>query len=160
MLGYARRSTLHIKSIAVHRTLYLSLVRCYASQVRAPQSVELMKRMERIQRRTTKVIFDLLFIGFICDVSYSVRLEQLDLIPLCSWHEFLDLVFYLKCINGIINIHNEVLPSVLNKARATRSTNPDCLKFITPKCRTTTLCPGVREYGTFCRTSCNSEHKH
>ena len=78
MLGYARRSSLHIKSISVHRTLYLSLVRsklCYASQVRTPQSVEPMEHMERIQRRTTKFIFDLLFIDFICDVSYSVRLE-------------------------------------------------------------------------------------
>ena len=61
---------------------------------------------------------------------------QLDLIPLCYWHEFLDLVLYFKCINAIINIHDDVLPPVLNEDRATRPTNPDCLKFITPKCRT------------------------
>ena len=52
--------------------------------------------------------------------------------PLCYWHD--DLVFYFKCLNGIINIHDDVLPSVLNEERATRSTDPDCLKFITPKC--------------------------
>ena len=83
MLGYLRRSILDIKTISVCRTLYLTLVRsklCYASQVWAPQSVELIKRVERIQRRASKFILDL---PFICDVGYSVRLEQLDLIPLC-----------------------------------------------------------------------------
>ena len=70
--------------------------------------------MEKIQRCAGKFILDL---PFICDVGYSVRLEQLDLIPLCFWHEFLDMVFYFKCINGIINIHDDVLPQVLNKER-------------------------------------------
>ena len=70
-----------MKTISVRRTLYLTLVRsklCYASHVWAPQSVELIKRVERIQRRATKFSLDL---PFICDVGYSVRLEQLDLIP-------------------------------------------------------------------------------
>ena len=47
--------------------------------------------------------------------------------------------YYFKCINGIINIPDDVLPPVLNEDRGTRSTNPDCLKFITPKCRTATF---------------------
>jgi hypothetical protein len=75
----------------------------------APQSVELIKRTERIQRRASKFILDL---PFICDVSYSKRLELFDLIPLCYWHEFLDLMFYFKCINGIININGNILPSI------------------------------------------------
>ena len=139
MLGYVRRSTLDINTISIRRTLYLTLVRwklCYASQVWAPQSVKLIKRVERIERRVNKFILDL---PFICDVGYGVRLEQLDLIPLCNWHEFLDLVFYFKCINGIINIHDDVLSPVLNEDRATRSANLDCLMFITPKCRTATF---------------------
>ena len=71
MLGYVRRSTLDIKTISVRRTLYLTLVRsklCYASQVWAPQSVELIKRVERIQRPASKFILNL---PFICDVDYS-----------------------------------------------------------------------------------------
>ena len=127
------------KNYLSRRNLYLTLVRsklCYSSQVWVPQSVELIKRVERIQRRASKFILDL---PFICDVGYSVRLEHLHPIPLCYWHEFLDLVFYLKCINGIINIHDDVLPPVLNEDRATRPTNPDCLTFITPKCRTATF---------------------
>ena len=72
MLGYVRRSTLDIKTISVRRTLYLTLVRsklCYATQVWAPQSVELIKRVESIQRRASKFILDR---PFICDVGYSV----------------------------------------------------------------------------------------
>ena len=124
MLGYIRRSILDIKNISVRRTLYLTLVRsklCYGSQLWAPQSVELIKRMERIQRRASKFILDL---PFICDVSYCKRLQLLDLIPCCYWHELLDLIFYFKCIQS--------------KEKATRSTDPECLKFITPKCTTAT----------------------
>ena len=98
--------------------------------------MELIKRTERIQRRASKFILDL---QFICDVSYSKRLELLDLIPLCYWHEFLDLVFYFKCVNGIININGNILPSIQIRQRATRSADPDCLKFTTPKCRTATF---------------------
>ena len=97
--------------------------------------MELIKRMERIQRRASKFILDL---PFICDVSYCKRLQLLDLISLCYWHEFLDLIFYFKCITGVITINDNILPSIQSKERATRSTDPGCLKFITPKCKTTT----------------------
>ena len=138
MLGYIRISTLDIKNISVRRSLYLTLVRsklCYGSQLWAPQSVELIKRMERIQRRASKFILDL---PFICDVSYCKRLQLLDLIPLCYWHKFLDLIFYFKCVTGIVTVNGSILPSIQSKERPTRSTDPDCLKFITPKCKTTT----------------------
>ena len=36
-------------------------------------------------------------------------------------------------------MHDDVLQPVLNEDRATWSTNPDCLKSITPKCRTATF---------------------
>ena len=101
----------------------------------APQSVELIKRMERIQRRASNFILDL---PFICDDSYCKRLHLLDLIPLCYWHEFLDLRFYCICVTGIITVNDNILPSIQSKERATRSTDADCLKFITPKCKTAT----------------------
>jgi hypothetical protein len=138
MLGYIRRSTLDIKSISVRRTLYLSLVRsqlCYGSQVWAPQSVNLIKRTERVQRRATKYILDL---PFFCEVSYNQRLDMLDLIPVCYWHEFLDMVFFFKCTHGMIVINNDLLPTIQNRERATRSTDPNCLMFTTNKCKTTT----------------------
>ena len=138
MLGYIRRSTLDIKAISVRRTLYLSLVRsqlCYGSQVWAPQSVNLIKRIERVQRRATKFILDL---PFFCEISYNQRLDMLDLIPVCYWHEFLDMVFFFKCINGILVINNELTPAIQNRGRATRSADPNCLMFKTKRCRTAT----------------------
>ena len=60
MLDYVRRSTLDTNTISVRRTLYFTLVRskpCYASQVWAPQSVELIKRVERIQRRASNLFW-------------------------------------------------------------------------------------------------------
>ena len=139
MLGYIRRTTLDIKTISLRRTLYLTFVRsklCYASQVWAPQSVELIKRLERIQRRASKFILDL---PFMCEVSYTQRLDMLDLLPLCYWHEFLDLVFFFKCIHGMVNINNNVLPPTQNRERITRSADTNCLMFITTKCRTATF---------------------
>ena len=137
MLEYARRSTLDIKTISVRRTLYLSLVRsqlCYGSQVWAPQTINLIKRIERVQRRATKYVLD---VPFLYNVSYNQRLDMLDLIPICYWHEFLDMVFYFKCINGITVINNELLPIIQNRERATRSADPNCLMFKTNKCKTT-----------------------
>ena len=128
--GYIRRSSLDIKTVSVRRTLYLTLVRsqlCYGSQVWAPQSVKLIKRTERIQRRSTKYILDL---PFFCDTSYNQRLAKLDLIPLCYWHEFLDMMFFFKCINGIIIINNDIMPKTQNRERTTRSADPECLLFI------------------------------
>ena len=123
MLGYIR-STLDIKNISVRRTLYSTLVcskLCYGSQLWAPQSVELIKRMERIQRRASKFILDL---PFICNVSYCKRLQLLDLIPLCYWHEFLDLILYFKCITGVITINDNILPSIQSKERSNTINRP------------------------------------
>ncbi len=112
MLGYVRRSTLNIQSMVVRRVLYLTLVRsqlCYGSQVWPPQSVTMIKCTERVQRRATKYILDL---PFRTDTSYKQRLLLLNLLPLCYWHEFLDMVLYFKLIHGIMNIDIQLLPSL------------------------------------------------
>ena len=54
ILGYIRRNTLSIKNTAARRALYLALVRShfgYATQIWSPQSVELISKLERTQRR-------------------------------------------------------------------------------------------------------------
>ena len=138
-LGFVRRATLNIKDIAVRRTLYLSLVRsqlCYGSQIWAPQTVTLIKQAERTHRRATKYVLDL---PFRCDTIYQQRLLLLDLIPLCYWHEFLDIVLFYKLINGHVSIDTNLLPSTTNNnRRETRSSDIDHLKFSTNRCKTTT----------------------
>ena len=96
MLGYIKRSTHNIKSLAARRMLYLSLVRPqlgYATQVWAPQSIELIARLEQIQRRALKYILDL---PFITNTTYSQRLSQLQFLPLTYWHEYLDLIDFFS----------------------------------------------------------------
>ena len=68
----------------------LSIIQChlgYATQVWSPQSIGLLKRVENVQHRATKLILKLLFP---CDVTYKTRLQLTNLLPTSYWHEFLD----------------------------------------------------------------------
>ena len=96
LLGYIIRDTGFIRSIDVRRSVYLTLVRPlfgYATQIWAPQSIELITRIERTQRRATKYILKL---PFSCTISYMDRLKSLDLLPLTFCYEYLDMVFFSK----------------------------------------------------------------
>ena len=117
----------------------MTLVRsqlCYGSQVWALQTVTLVKRTERIQQRATKYILNL---PFRCDTIYQQRLLLLDLIPLCYWHEFLDIILFYKLTPGHVSIDTDLLPSPTNvNIRETKSSDPDHLTFTTKQCKTTT----------------------
>ena len=80
----------------VRRTLYLALVMPhlgYATQIWAPQSIELIVKLECIQRRARKFI---LKPPYSPNISYKSLLQTLNLIPICYWHELLDLTFFLS----------------------------------------------------------------
>ena len=112
LLGYVRRNTRLVKSITVRRSAYLTLVRShldYATQVWTPQSIDLIRKLERVQRRATKHILDL---PFSCDQTYGDRLMNLNLLPISYWHEFLDMIFFFKVLTGTVR----VIPSVLRKS--------------------------------------------
>ena len=58
-LGYVQRNTSHQtrKSITVRHSAYFTLVRShlgYATQVWTPQSIDLIRKLERVQKRATK----------------------------------------------------------------------------------------------------------
>ena len=96
LLGYLKRNTRFILRTDVRRTLYLALVRPhlgYATQIWAPQSIKLIVKLERIQRRATKFMLKL---PYTSNVSYKSRLQNLNLIPICYWHEILDLTFFFS----------------------------------------------------------------
>ena len=89
------------QSTQTRRTLYLSIVRCqlgYATQAWSPQSIGLLKRVENVQRRATKLILKL---PFFCNVTYNTRLKLTNLLPISYWHEFLDIVFFYKAANNL-----------------------------------------------------------
>jgi hypothetical protein len=63
VLGFVRSSR-EKRSQRTRRCLFLSVVRPhlgYATQIWAPQTIELIKRIERVQRRATKFILNLPF---------------------------------------------------------------------------------------------------
>ena len=105
LLGFVRRNSRFIHSTSVRRTLYFRLVRAhlgYATQVWALQGIELISKLESIQRRATKFI---LCFPFLTNISYKGRLMSVNLLPVCYWHELLDLVYFYKAT------HNDSLRS-------------------------------------------------
>ena len=139
LLGFVRRSSRYISKSSTRRAMYLALVRShlgYATQVWSPQSIELIKCIERVQRRATKYI---LMLPFQTELSYKERLMQCSLLPISYWHEMLDLIFLYKATNGLINIDCDILPLPRKTTRATRSShNNDITTYTTKKCRTVT----------------------
>ena len=100
LLGFVKRSCVEVTNKKTRRTLYLSIVHSalgYSSQVWCPQSITLIRRLERVQRRATKFILNL---PYFCDESYQERLNSLHLFPLTYWHEYLDLVFFSKLLKN------------------------------------------------------------
>ena len=97
LLGFVHRASRYIQSNQTRRTLYLSTVRShlgYATQVRSPQSICLLKRVENVQHRATKLFLKL---PFHCDVTYKTRFQLTSLLPISYWHEFLDSLFLQNC---------------------------------------------------------------
>ena len=120
------------------RTLYLSLVRSvfgHSSQVWSPQTVTLVQRVERVQRRATKYILNL---PYLCSETNRQRLASLGLLPLSYWHEYLDLVFFFKAVNDLVDVSHDVLPEVISQTRTTRSSSGKQISFRPAKCKTTT----------------------
>ena len=81
LLGFVRRASRYIQSTQTRRTLYISIVRChlgYPTQLWSPRSIGLLKWVENVQRRATKLNFKL---PFPCDVTYKIRLQLTNLLP-------------------------------------------------------------------------------
>ena len=135
MLGYIRRSTLNIRDLAIRKTLYRSHLG-YATQVWAPQTVELVKKVERVQRRATKYILN---VPFICDIDYKDRLLAARMLPLSYWHEYLDMIFFYKANHGIFTVDKKILPTPKQESqRQTRSSDLNSFRYIIPKFNTST----------------------
>ena len=71
-------------------------------------------------------------------VSYRERLVSLGLLPLSYWHEYLDLVFFFKAVNGLVDVSHDVLPELISETRTTRSSSGNQISFRPAKCKTST----------------------
>ena len=59
-------------------------------------------------------------------------------LPLSYWHEYLDLVFFFKAANGLVDVSHDVLPEVMSQTRTTRSSSGNQISFRPAKCKTST----------------------
>ena len=158
MLGFIRRSAFDIHDERIRKSLYTSLVcsnLAYCSQVWAPQAVNLILNIERIQRRATKFILSL---PYRSEVSYKQRLSKTGLLPLCYWHEFLDLVYVFKCLVSL----SDPFISIMNPTRPRRTDSSKGTLLNTVRANTVTFqnsfyCRAPRTWNTL--PSCPSpEH--
>ena len=130
LLGFVRRDSRYIQSTQTRRTLYLSIVRChlgYATQVWSPQSIGLLKRVENVQRRATKLILKL---SFRCNVTYKTCLHLTNLLPISYWHEFWNIVFFHKAVNNLVFIDSEALPATRQSTRSIRPSSSNAITYI------------------------------
>ena len=139
LLGFTCRSSRYIMKPSTRRTMYLALVLLhlgYATQVWSPQSIKLMKSLERVQRRAPKYI---LMLPFQTKWSYQDRLIQCNLLPISYWHKMMNLVFLYKATIGFIDIDCSILPTICRSARVTRSCyTSNATTYTTKRCRSLT----------------------
>lgn len=99
MLGFIRRTISRSDQLLpTLRSLYVALVRShldYASEIWSPKSVTLIKLIEGVQRRATRILLP--------ELSYNERLEQLDLLPLVYHREVKDFTTFYKFKCGYYN---------------------------------------------------------
>ena len=95
--------------------------------------MKLIEIIERVQRRATKYILSL---PYRTDISYKARLRLTELIPLCYWHEDLDLVYTYK---SIVN-NTDTQFKISKPVRVTRRTaSSKRVLFDIPKAKTVTF---------------------
>ena len=104
MLRFIRRS-LSSRSdqfLPTFRSLYVTLVRShleYASEIWSPKSVTLIKLIEGVQRRATRLLLP--------NLTYNERLQQLNLLPLVYQREIKDITTFYKLKFGYYNYSAE-----------------------------------------------------
>ncbi len=141
LLGFIKRSCKEIRNPRTRRCLFLAIVRPhlgYATQIWAPQTIKLIKRVERVQRRASKFILNL---PYDCQISYKNQLKASKLLPLSFWHEYIDLVFLFKMMYGLVHVSDDVIAekNIRNTRRTRATSNPDTILLRETKCRTVTF---------------------
>ena len=81
----------------------------------------------------------MLRLPFRCEQPYKERLIKLNLLPLTYWHEHLELTYFFKIVNGLVDVNQSIVPRA-RSARPTRSSaNSASTQYLIRKCKTTTF---------------------
>ena len=100
ILGLIKRTCRGLKDVPTLRTLYLALVRSqleFCSVVWSPYQACNIMKLERIQRRATKLILK-------TTDEYQQRREKLNLLSLEQRRFLFDVLFLYKALNGHIDV--------------------------------------------------------
>ena len=100
MLGLIKRTCKGLDDPKTLCTLYCSLVRSnleYCSVVWSPYTKRNTDKLERVQRRATKLVLE-------SDDPYDIRLQELNLMSLEMRRSLADVTFIYKVLNGNIDI--------------------------------------------------------
>ena len=92
--------------------------------------------MNKMIKQAAKFI---LCLPFLTNISYKERLMSVNLLPVCYWHELLDLVYFYKATHNMIHLDPSVVPFVRECARRTRISVTSSQSFVPKKCRTSTF---------------------
>ena len=80
-----------------------------------------------------------LCLPFLTNISYKERLMYVNLLPMCYWHELLDLVYFYKVTHNMIYLDPSAVCVVRECARRTRISVTSSQSFVLKKCRTSTF---------------------
>ena len=100
----------------------------YCCHVWAPQYVNNISTIERVQRRATKFILSL---PYNTNILYKEKLVTIGIIPICYWHKYPDMVYLFKCI--ITNSDSNI--NIKKHVRETRTSTQGVLLDVL-KCKT------------------------
>ena len=64
---------------------------------------------------------------------------SVNLLPVCYWHELLDLVYFYKAMHNMIHLDPSVVPFMCKCGRRTRISVTSSQSFVPKKCRTSTF---------------------
>ena len=98
ILRYCSLSSRSDQFLPTFRSLYVALVRShleYASEIWSPKSVTLIKLIEGVQRRATRLLLP--------NLTYNERLQQLNLLPLVYQREVKGITTFYKLKCGYYN---------------------------------------------------------
>ena len=120
MCGFIKRSlgfrAPTIVKFRLYESLCVSLLN-YCSPVWSPQNIGNVKKIESVQRSMTKYILNSY------DLSYVQRCTDLKILPLCFRREINDLLFFFKCLHGLIHVDFRSEFVFINSSRDLRSAN-------------------------------------
>ena len=126
MLGIIRRTFSYINKdnfILLYKT-YIRPHLEYCQQAYSPYLVKDIERIEKVQRRATKLVHSMK------DWCYEDRMKELNLYSLEDRRVRADMLLVYKIINGISNINMDKLFTI-NTGKVTRSHH---LQLKVPKC--------------------------